>query len=69
MFGRGNRKVGWVRTTVMLLLVNKFPGEKRKRKTVHCHDATASSFVTKVWGEVFSHLHAVTVHCHSSMQN
>jgi cold shock CspA family protein len=36
---------------------------------VHCHDATASSFVTKGRGDVFAHFHAVTVKRHSSMQN
>jgi hypothetical protein len=28
---------------------------------VHCCDARASSFVTKVWGEVFVHFYAVAV--------
>jgi hypothetical protein len=35
---------------------------------VHCHDATASSFVTKIEGEVIEHFHAVIKH-HNSMQN
>jgi hypothetical protein len=34
-----------------------------------CCDATASSFVTRVCGEVFVHFHAVTIKCHSSMRN
>jgi hypothetical protein len=34
---------------------------------VCCRDATAISFVTKVWGEVFAHFHAVAVKRHSSM--
>jgi hypothetical protein len=45
----------------------KFPGEKGS-EMVHCHDATASSFDAKVWGEVFIHFHAVTMKHHSSMQ-
>jgi hypothetical protein len=28
---------------------------------VRCHSATASLFVAKVWGKVFSHFHAVNV--------
>jgi hypothetical protein len=32
-------------------------------------NATASFFVTKVWGEVFSHFYTVSVKRHSSMQN
>jgi hypothetical protein len=36
---------------------------------VNCRDATASSFVAKVRGEVFAHFHAVAVKHHSSMQN
>jgi hypothetical protein len=35
----------------------KFPGEKRKYEMVRCCDETASSFVTEVWGAVFSHFH------------
>jgi hypothetical protein len=34
--------------TVMLFLVKKFPGEKRKREMVHCHDAAVSYLVAKV---------------------
>jgi hypothetical protein len=47
----------------------KIPWWKRKCETVCCHDATASNFVGKVRCEVFAHFHAVTVKCHSSMQN
>jgi hypothetical protein len=36
---------------------------------VRFHDATASSSVTKVWGEVFAHFHAIYIKHHSSMQN
>jgi hypothetical protein len=34
---------------------------------VHCHNATATSIVTKVWGEVFAHFCTVAAKCHSSM--
>jgi hypothetical protein len=44
----------------MLLLVKNFL-VKRKCETVRCPDATASSFVAKVPGEVFAHFHAVAV--------
>jgi hypothetical protein len=39
----------------------KFPAEKRKSEMVHCRDATASSFVTKIRGEIFAHFQAVKV--------
>jgi hypothetical protein len=52
--------------TVMLFFRKKIPGEKWR---VRCHDATASSFVTKVWGEVLAHSHAVAIKHHSIMQN
>jgi hypothetical protein len=32
-------------------------------------DATASSTVATVQGEIFGHFHGVSVKCHSSMQN
>jgi hypothetical protein len=38
---------------------HKFPCEKSMCETVRCRDATASSFVAKVRGEVFAHFHAV----------
>jgi hypothetical protein len=41
--------------------VHKFPGEK-----VHCHDATAHSFASKVWEKVFVHFQSpynVTAGC------
>jgi hypothetical protein len=44
----------------------KFPGEK---EMLVCCDATASSFVNKVRGEVFTYFDAVTVKCHSGMRN
>jgi hypothetical protein len=36
---------------------------------LRCSDATASSFVAKVRGEVFAHFHTVAVKCHSIMRN
>jgi hypothetical protein len=33
---------------------------------VRCRDATASSSVAKVQGEVFAHFHAVAIKCHST---
>jgi hypothetical protein len=52
-----------------VLIGQKFPCEKRKCEMVHCHDATASCFVAKVWGEVLAHFHTVAITCHGSMQN
>jgi hypothetical protein len=42
---------------------------QRKCETVHCHDAAASSFVTRIQGKVFAHFHSFAVKRHSSMQN
>jgi hypothetical protein len=36
---------------------------------VHCYDAAASSFVTKVLGEVFTNLYMFALKYHSSMWN
>jgi hypothetical protein len=36
---------------------------------VRCHDATASTFVTKIRSEILTHFHAVVTECHSSMRN
>jgi hypothetical protein len=36
---------------------------------VCCHDATASSFVTKVRGEVFPHFNSVTIKRHGIMRD
>jgi hypothetical protein len=47
----------------------KLPGEKGSVETMHCHDATASSFIVKVQDEVFTHFHAVAIKCHSSIQS
>jgi hypothetical protein len=38
-------------------------------ETVCCCDARASSFVARVHDKVFTHIHAVTVHHHSSVRN
>jgi hypothetical protein len=46
----------------------KIPCEKGSL-TVRCHEATASSFVANVSGEVFAHFLAADVKCHSSMWN
>jgi hypothetical protein len=51
----------------MLFFGKQFPAEKCE--TVRCRDATASSFVAKVWGEVFSHFYAVSIKRQSSVQN
>jgi hypothetical protein len=48
---------------------SKMPWWKRKCGMVHCHDATVSYFVAKVWGEVFAHFYAVAVKHESSMRN
>jgi hypothetical protein len=52
----------------MLALVKNFLVEK-KCGTVCCCDATASSFVSKVRGKVFTHFHTVAIKRHNSMQN
>jgi hypothetical protein len=62
------RKVGWVGDDSHVVFGKKFPGEKGS-EMVHCHNAIASSLVTKVWGEVLAHFHAVAIKCHSSKQN
>jgi hypothetical protein len=61
-------EVGWVGMTIMLFLVEKFPGEKGS-VMVCCREATASSFVAKVLGKVFTHFHAVAVKRHSTTHN
>jgi hypothetical protein len=48
---------------------SKVPYWKRKCEKVRCRDAAASSFVTKVRGEVFEHFNAVVIKRHSSMRN
>jgi hypothetical protein len=60
IFNLRNRKVGCVGDDSHVVF-EKFPGEKRKRETVCCRDATAGSYVTKGRGEVFEHFHASVV--------
>jgi hypothetical protein len=52
----------------MLLLVKNIL-VKKEVWDLCCLDATASSFVARVRGEVFAHFHAVAVKRHSSMRN
>jgi hypothetical protein len=47
---------------------SKFPWWERKYETVCCCNATDSSFVAKVRGEILVHFHAVAVKRHSSMK-
>jgi hypothetical protein len=53
----------------MLFLLKTIPWWKRKCETVRCRDATASSFVTKVRGEVFAHFHAFVTKRNSNIWN
>jgi hypothetical protein len=62
IFSRGNRKVGWVGDEIHVFGKKKFPDE------TEVWDG-AILFVAKVWGEVFTHFHAVTVKRHSSTWN
>jgi hypothetical protein len=57
---RGNRKIGWEVDDSYVVFAKKLTGEK-ECETVRCRDATASSLVAKVRGEVFAHFHAVAV--------
>jgi hypothetical protein len=60
IFARGNReKYGKWKPPVMLFL-SKISWRK-KSETVHCRDATASSFVAKVRDEVFAHFQVIAV--------
>jgi hypothetical protein len=45
----------------------EFPGEEGS-EMVHCLAPTASSFVAKVWSDVFAHFHAVPVKRLGSMR-
>jgi hypothetical protein len=56
---------GWVRDDSHVDFGKKLPGEKG-RVRLCCYNATASSFVAKLWGEVFVH---VTIKHHDSMWN
>jgi hypothetical protein len=51
-----------------MLLLAKKSLVKGKYETVRCRDATASSFVTKVRREVFTHFHTIAMNHHSSMR-
>jgi hypothetical protein len=61
---RRQKKVEWVGDDSHVV----FPGEKGSVRWCCC-DATASSFVAKVRGKVFTHFQAVTIRHHSSMWN
>jgi hypothetical protein len=50
-------------------LLSKISWYKGNCEIACWHDATASSFVNKVQGEVFAGFHAIIVKCHSTMQN
>jgi hypothetical protein len=52
-----------------LVILVKDSQIKEKCGTPRCRDATGSSFVAKVRGEVFAHVHAVAVRRHRSMWN
>jgi hypothetical protein len=54
IFNGRNRKVGRVGDDIHVVFGQKFPGRKGNIEIVCCHDAAASSFVVKVWGEVFA---------------
>jgi hypothetical protein len=64
------RKVGWVGDGSHVVFSSKNSlMSKSKYETVHCRDATASSFIAEVRGEVFARFHAVALKRHSSMRN
>jgi hypothetical protein len=54
--------------TIAMFLIKKFPGGKGSLRPVRFCAASASCFVAKVRGGVFSHFHAVAVKRHSSMR-
>jgi hypothetical protein len=66
IFNTGNRNNlnSWGTTVISW---SNIPWFKIKRRTVHCRNATSSSFIAKVLGEVFTHLLIVAVKCHSNM--
>jgi hypothetical protein len=66
---RKQRKVGLVGDDSHVVFGQKFHGERKKFEMVCSHDATASSFVAKVQGEVIAHFHSMGIKHHSSMQN
>jgi hypothetical protein len=61
-------KQGELRMTLILFLV-KYSLVKRKCGTVSCLDATDSSFVAKVLGEVLANFYAVAIKRHINMRN
>jgi hypothetical protein len=64
------RKVRWVGDDSHVIFGKKNSlVKKTKCETVRCCDSTASCFVVKVRGEVFSHFHPVAVTSRSSMRN
>jgi hypothetical protein len=65
--GKQKKWGGWGTTDVLIFVKNSLV--KRKYEPAYCHDATASSFVTKVRDEVFAHFHTVAVKHNSSMWN
>jgi hypothetical protein len=46
--------------TVMSFLVKNFL-VKKKCEMMRCRDAATTSFVAKVWGEIFTYFHAVAL--------
>jgi hypothetical protein len=46
--------VGWVGDDTHVIFCQKIPGWKWKCETMRCRDATTSSFVVKVCGEIFA---------------
>jgi hypothetical protein len=66
---RGIEKSRMIRGRQFCCFSSTIPWCKRKCETVHCRDATASSFIDKVHGEVFTHFNAVAVKHHSSIWN
>jgi hypothetical protein len=57
----GYRKVGWVGGDSHVVSGKKFPGEKGSVRLCVVMMQQAVLFVTKVWGEVFAHFHAITI--------
>jgi hypothetical protein len=60
-------KVGWEMTVILFFIINSLI--KKKCEMAHCREATASSSVAKVMGEVFAYFHEVAIKRHSSMWN
>jgi hypothetical protein len=68
IFNRGTEKVGWEGGDIHVVFDQISLG-KRTCERIRCRVATGSTSVVKVRREVFTHLHAVSVKCHSSMRN